>query len=150
MEIAALNKNIKVVPNGNTQDIIKALIAAVPAAATNLKSFAKNNFSKSKQGYLKNIVDILRKNVTYKKDNFLFQNIKFPGRLLNDKTGDCKSLSLFAAGALSAAGIKNGFRFVAYREGEPTHVYNYYYNDRGEKVFFDLCIPDLKPTNFLK
>lgn len=148
--IQTTGKNITVHKDAKTADIMSALISAVPGAAKNLNTFKNNHYKGSTQQYLKDIVNFLRKNVTYKKDGFINQNIKFPGRLLNDKNGDCKSLSLFAAGALTAAGIKNGFRFVSYKpEGEPTHVYNYYQDDRGQKIFFDLCIKDLTQTNFL-
>lgn len=148
--LKVLNTTQTVKKNGQTDDIINGLLTGVTAAALNLKTFARNNYTGNTQGYLKKIVETLRTFVTYQKDDFKNQDIKFPGRLLAEKKGDCKSLSLFAAGALTAAGIKNGFRFTAYRPGEPTHVYNYYYDENGRKIFFDLCIKDLQQTPYLK
>jgi hypothetical protein len=148
--IKSTGKNIVAKQDANTRDIMSALVVAVPGAAKNLNTFAKNFYKGNDQEYIKKIVSTLRERVKYKKDSFLNQNIKFPGRLLNDGQGDCKSLSLFAAGAMSAAGIKNGFRFAAYRPGAPTHVYNYYINAKGDKIPFDLCINNLGETNSLK
>lgn len=148
--IAATNKNIIAAKDANTADIMSALVLAVPGAAKNLKTFSKNFYKGNDEEFIKKIVKTVRDRVTYKKDGFQNQNIKYPGRLLQDGSGDCKSLSLFAAGAMTAAGIKNGFSFAAYRPGAPTHVYNYYYNSQGEKIPFDLCIKDLKETNILK
>lgn len=147
--IAAKNTNIVAAKDANTKDIMQALIVAVPGAAKNLNTFAKNFYRGNEQEYIKKIVDTVRQRVTYKKDGFKNQNIKYPGRLLQDGNGDCKSLSLFAAGAMTAAGIKNGFSFAAYRPGAPTHVYNYYINYKGEKIPFDLCINNLGETKSL-
>lgn len=149
MDIKALNTTTTVFKDATTFKIIEALNDAVKPAAINLKTFAKNHFTGDKKAYLKEIVKFLRDRVSYKKDNFIYQDIKFPGRLLQEKNGDCKSFSLFAAGALSAAGIENGFRFVSYRPGDPTHVYNFYIDDKGKKIYFDLCTPTLKQTKFL-
>lgn len=149
MKPQVLNQNITVYKDANTAQIMQALIAAVPGASKNLIPFKNKNFAGDEQDYLKKIVKYLRENVTYKKDDFLNQNIKYPGRIIQEKTGDCKSLSLYAAGALTAANIPNGFRFVSYKKnGEPTHVYNYYYDKNGNKIIFDLCTKDLKQTNF--
>jgi len=148
--IKSIGKNIVAKKDANTRDIMNALAVAVPGATKNLKTFAKKFYQGNDQEYIKKIVDTVRERVKYKKDSFLNQNIKFPGRLLQDGQGDCKSLSLFASGAMSAAGIKNGFRFAAYRPGAPTHVYNYYYNSKGDKIPFDLCINNLGETNSLK
>lgn len=148
MEIAALNITTIEKKNANTRDIAAALMDATQGATNNLKTFARNHYQGDTHKYINAIVNILRKNVTYQRDGYQTQDIKFPGRLLKEKNGDCKSLSLFAAGALTAAGIKNGLRFVAYRPGAPTHVFNYYYNESGQKIPFDLCINDLKETNY--
>lgn len=148
--IKTIGKNITVKKDANTSDIISALLAAVPAATKNIEPLANSIKSTNPREIIKHVVNYMRKYVSYQKDGYQNQDIKFPGRLVKDKRGDCKSFALFLASALTAKGVKNGLRFVSYRPGDPTHVYNYYYNAKGVKIPIDTCIADLKETNHLK
>jgi len=134
--------------NANTDDIIKALGAAVPGAVKQLQEFIPANFQRSGDPVkdARRIALWINKNIQYQKDSLAEQKIRFPSNLLNDKKGDCKSFSLFLTAALLALGYKAGFRFAAYRTANFTHVYNFVLDNQGKKHTFDACIASLKES----
>lgn len=71
----------------------------------------------------KNIWQYLLDHIKYRADVGK-QEIKSPARLINDRSGDCKSYSLFTAVILRYLNIPHVFRFVSYdKRKEATHVY---------------------------
>jgi hypothetical protein len=142
-------KTSTVVRNGKTEDIIAALIAAVPEAVRQFK----NNKPTTHTGNLikdaTNACMFVRDRVKYKADGFNFQDIQFPGRMLfHTKQADCKSFSLAALANLLSQGYNGGFRFVSYRPNKvPTHVYIFVLDKSGNKFTFDPCIKNLKESN---
>jgi len=142
-------KNTTVVRNGKTEDIIAALIAAVPTA---VKQFNNTKTTPYTGDLLKDATAAcmyVRDRVKYKADGFNFQDIQFPGRMFNDtKQADCKSFSLAALANLLSKGYNGGFRFVSYRPNKtPTHVYIFVLDNSGNKFTFDPCIKNLKESN---
>jgi transglutaminase-like putative cysteine protease len=90
-------KKILAKPNGNTYDIIEALINITPQAIQQVKSKINTLVKLTGNAYIdaKTIAKFIRDNVTYKADGYENQNIQLPGRLVNGtKLGDCKSFSL--------------------------------------------------------
>jgi hypothetical protein len=142
-------KKVLAKPNGNTYDIIDALLKITPDAIKQVKP-KLNKLVKITGDAYKDALEIakyVRKNVTYKADGYENQNIQLPGRLVNNtKKGDCKSFSLLFCAMMNAAGHKAGYRFASYRANKiPTHVYNWmlYKN----KLFtFDTCVSNLKES----
>jgi hypothetical protein len=143
------NKKIVAAPEGaNTQNIIDSLIEIIPASIENIKPHI-NNIIKPTGNPLKdaeNLANYVKNNFTYIADSFKEQNIKTPGRLFNDKTGDCKSFSLFILSGLLSLNYEAGFRFASYKPNKQfTHVYNFV-KDKGKIFTFDSCIQNLKES----
>jgi hypothetical protein len=70
------------------------------------------------------IWNYLRKEIRYVPDGVQNQNIKLPFRLLKDRTGDCKSYSLFAWAILKALGYDSQYQYTSYNDNPtPSHVY---------------------------
>lgn len=137
-----------VVKNGNTQDIINALIAAVPIAVEQFKQVPTTYKTGDVLQDAKNACMYVRDRVKYKADGFQFQDIQMPGRMFNDtRQADCKSFSLAALANLLSKGYNGGFRFASYRPNKiPTHVYIYVLDKSGKKFTFDPCIKNLKES----
>lgn len=143
-------KKILAKPNGNTYDIIEALISITPQAIEQVKPSIKKLVPITGNAYLdaKCIAKFIRDNVTYKADGYENQNIQLPGRLINDtKKGDCKSFSLLFCSMMKAAGHKAGYRFASYRKNKiPTHVYNWCLDNKNNLYIFDTCVRTLKES----
>lgn len=66
----------------------------------------------------------IKKHIIYKEDGMKYQAIKSPSRLWKDKSGDCKSMTLFSCAVLKALGYDYSIRFVSYNLPKIyTHVY---------------------------
>jgi hypothetical protein len=141
--------NRTVIKNAKTEDIIQALIDAVPEAVKQFKINKTTPYTGNLQTDAKAACMFVRNRVTYKADGFNFQDIQFPGRMLYDtKKADCKSFSLASLANLLSKGYKGGFRFVSYRPNKtPTHVYIFVLDKSGKKYTFDPCIKNLKESN---
>jgi hypothetical protein len=135
------------VKNAKTHDIIYSLCMAVPAAIKQVKQYNLVDTIGLSGNDLKRDAELtgnwIRKNTTYKIDNFKNQNIQLPSALLKSGTGDCKSISLLYLAIMEAAGYNGGFRFAGYRGNNFTHVYNFFVN-KNNIVTFDACIKNLK------
>jgi hypothetical protein len=142
-------KNRTVVKNGKTEDIIAALIAAVPQAVQQFTNTKTTPYTGDLLKDANAACMYVRDRVKYKADGFNFQDIQFPGRMFNDtKQADCKSFSLAALANLLSKGYNGGFRFASYRPNKvPTHVYIYVLDKNGKKYTFDPCIKNLKESN---
>ena len=132
--------------NGDTFDIIAGIKAALPIAAKQLKNFAKHikQPGDTAQTFAHKVAAFIQQNFVYVKDGYTEQRIKLPSALYAEKNGDCKSFSLFFAGAMTAAGYENNLKFVGYQKnGNFTHVFNTY-EYQGQTLPIDTCI---KPFN---
>lgn len=142
-------KTTTVKRNANTQDIMQALVDAVPEA---VRQFNQVPTTLKTGNLLKDATAAcmyVRDRVKYKADGFNFQDIQMPGRMFyGTKQADCKSFSLAALANLLSKGYDGGFRFASYRPNKvPTHVYIYVLDKSGNKFTFDPCIKNLKESN---
>lgn len=72
----------------------------------------------------KNVWQYVIDHTSYIEDAPGTQFVKSPARLLDDGTGDCKSMSVMCASLLTCCGIRCSFRFVSFRENSSlSHVY---------------------------
>jgi hypothetical protein len=142
-------KNIIAKADGKTADIIEALIKISPRGVDNVKPYVNDLFNFTGNAF-KDAVMIaafIRNNVKYIADNYENQNIQLPGRLLKNKFGDCKSFSLLFYSLMTAAGHKCGYRFASYRKNKiPTHVYNWFVDDKKNFYTFDTCVHHLNES----
>lgn len=143
------NKTTVVKRNGKTEDIISALIAAVPEAVRQFKNNKPTTHTGNLLQDAKNACMYVRDRVKYKADGFDFQDIQLPGRMFfGTKQADCKSFSLAALANLLSQGYNGGFRFASYRPNKiVTHVYIFVLDNKGKKYTFDPCINNLKESN---
>ena len=143
-------KKILAKPNGNTYDIIDALINITPQAIQQVKPSIKKLVPITGNAYIdaKSIAKFIQDNIKYKADGYDNQNIQLPGRLVNDtKLGDCKSFSLLFVSMMKSAGHKAGYRFASYRKNKiPTHVYNWVLDNDKNFYTFDTCVKTLKES----
>jgi len=110
--------------HGDTDDIINVILFADAQAAKYTSSFAKKLRGNTTLQTAANIWNFLKTEITYKDDGFKVQNIKSPAQFYWDKTGDCKSYSVFTASVLQNLNIPYCYRFASYSSNHtPTHVY---------------------------
>jgi len=134
--------------NGDTYDIIEALIDITPQAINQVKPNINKLINLTGNAYKDAllIAAYIRKNIVYKQDGYNNQNIQLPGRLINTKKGDCKSFSLLFCSMMKAAGHEAGYRFASYRPNKiPTHVYNWILY-KNNLLTFDTCVKTLKES----
>lgn len=111
--------------NGNTDDIIKILLATHVQSVPTVSNFAKFLKGKTLKQTLYNVWHFARKNIRYQLDPYNEQFLKTANRTIYDGFGDCKSLSLLIGSILTNLGINADYRFVSYSNTDPrqTHVY---------------------------
>ena len=86
------------------------------------------------------VFSYLAKNVHYKLDPYGVQYIKTPARLLQDREGDCKSLTMFIAACLHCLNVPCIVRFVNFDGGRQyTHVYPVALDENGREIILDAC-----------
>lgn len=127
--------------NAINPDIITAIENNYSKSVKQVKNFAqqfRSDLGTYQTAY--NVWCFLRKKIRYVKDGET-QKIKLPSRFLSDKTGDCKSFSLFAASVLGALDIPVAFRYASYKEQDPTpsHVYITCQDEAGREIIIDGC-----------
>ena len=124
--IPAFNQDLEFKKRGVTKDIISVIIWANDLADQYTKDWAgKIQLENKKDLYA--LWFFVRKNIKYVADQNGREIIKSPAALWHlRKTagGDCKSFSLFFKSVCSNKGLRGGYRFVAWNQGEDiTHVY---------------------------
>lgn len=147
IEVNGLNTLHKA--NGDTNDIINALLKVTPKAVDQV---CKSDFNIKltgdpvKDGFI--VAKWIKENIQYKQDGYQDQNIKLAGRLMQDGFGDCKSFALLFKCIMAKNGHDAGFRFASYRKNKvPTHVYNFVLDSKGKKHIFDACSKTLLESN---
>lgn len=107
------------------------------------KKFADRFKGADRRSTAKNVHDFIRRNFIYLKDAPENQQIKLPSRLLKDLTGDCKSVSLFAAAILSNIGLPVSFKYASYDKKQPTpsHIYVTTQDESGNEIIVDGTAP---------
>lgn len=126
--LAGINKDIIIAVNSSFIDAVKQTkkISSQFKGSTPLKT-------------CENIWNFLKNNILYLKDPDGYQFIKQPRKFLNDRSGDCKSFSLFTASVLKNIYPKANIylRYASYSTNNiPTHVYCIY-QDENETIIID-------------
>lgn len=111
--------------NGTTEDIVQTVLYGDKKSAWYTTKFAPTLKGRTVLSTVKNIWSFLKTEVPYVLDPKGVQYIKSPGKLLDDRAGDCKSFSVFAGSVLQNLRIPFRYRFTSYAPGDPTptHVY---------------------------
>lgn len=122
-----------------TQGIIEVVLYADPKSGYYTQEFAKTLKAAKLIDTCKNIWDFLKSKIPYVLDKPGYQWIKSPGRLWEEKAGDCKSYSVFTASILKNLGIPYAYRFASYdpNDSTPTHVYVYVPLKNGKEIIID-------------
>lgn len=134
--------------NGNTSDIITAVMNVYAKDWQQCNELANSFKANDIKSTCYAIYNYLLQNVRYKEDPNGEQWIKTPARLIADKTGDCKSYSIFLASCLKSLGIKHCFRFVAYAPGDYTHVYVIAFDEQQQPILIDAVAYVQRKTPF--
>lgn len=120
-------QNIAVKKLYNTNDIVKTVLEVYSDHYSQAADLAAQLQDSSIKKTCKNIYDFIRSNVKYVEDGTEKQIVAAPARLLQKKSGDCKSMTVLAASILKCLNIPHLIRFVGYKDaGTPnqyTHVY---------------------------
>ena len=120
-------------PNGNTADIVETVLFADSKSDYYTHDFAKTLKAKTLIETCKNIWEFVKTQIPYVLDPAGEQWIKSPGRLWQEKAGDCKSFSVFTASCLKNLGIPYGYRFASYHKTDSTATHVYVYVPIGNK-----------------
>lgn len=136
--------------NGNTKDIINAVLGADNFNAAYVKDFANTIPGNNLYELCYNIWKWLRTTVPFVEDEDGIQLIQSPGHVYQNrytdicdnngcgtgKGADCKSYSSFISGCLKNLGIKHFYRFISEdADKQIRHVY--------------ICVPDGTKNNYI-
>jgi len=124
---------------GINKDIIIAVNSSFIDAVKQTKKISNQFKGSTPLKTCENIWNFLKNNILYLKDPEGYQFIKQPRKFLNDRSGDCKSFSLFTAACLKNIYPKANIylRYASYNGNNiPTHVYTIY-QDENETIIID-------------
>lgn len=109
--------------SGDNYQLRNAIFSATPKAIEQTRSIARQFKGDSELATASNIFNFLKNNITYIADG-VHQKIKLPSALMRERSGDCKSYSLFTMGILSNLGIPAQYVLTSYNQDPtPTHIY---------------------------
>ena len=114
-------KTITRYQDGDTRDIIETILYADKQLGNDMCVFA-SAFSRSYDS-LYDLWHFTRTQIKYVADSPGHERVKDPKVTWADRTGDCKSFSLFVASVLRCLKISYRYRFASYSGNDPTHVY---------------------------
>lgn len=124
MNLAKPNQNITFKVGATNFELQRAIEAALPAAVAQTKDLAKKFKGSTEKETCSKIFNFLMSDITYKVDGDN-QKIKLPSAFLRERSGDCKSYSLFTAAILSNLKIPFSFTYASYNPTDktPEHIY---------------------------
>ena len=124
MDLTKPNQNITIKVGATNFELQRAIEAALPAAVTQTKDLAKSFKGSTEKETCSKIYNFLMSNIKYKVDGDN-QKIKLPSAFLREKTGDCKSYSLFTGAILANLKIPFNFTYASYKPTDktPEHIY---------------------------
>ena len=109
--------------DGDNKQLRDAIFKATPKSIEQCRTIAQKFKGKNDFETCQNIWNFLKKDITYVVDGE-HQKIKLPSALLRERTGDCKSYSLFTAGILGNLGIPFKYCLTSYTsDPTPAHIY---------------------------
>lgn len=102
------------IKKGVTKDIVREIFNHDKDAFKDVKEFSKYLEANTVEKTASNIWNFLKDEITYKEDPENKQFIQYPRRLIHNKKGDCKSLSIFTGAVLKNLNIPYFYRFTNY------------------------------------
>ncbi|MCB0707434.1 MAG: transglutaminase domain-containing protein [Saprospiraceae bacterium] len=111
------NRQKTIYRNGDTDDIIDVILQADKLSAEFTQDLAPTLRGSTTEKTLHSVWAFVKENIRYKRDKAGHERIKSPGKLWLDKSGDCKSFSVFIASVLQNLGIPYKYRFGYYPTG---------------------------------
>lgn len=125
--------------NGVNSDIIRTIHLYFPKAVEQTREYSQQFKRCNVVDSGRAVWDYLRDEIKYKRDPESSQMIRLPSRFVHDRTGDCKSFSLFAASVLHNLGYRVAFRYASYNllNSTPSHVYVVAKDKQGRQVIVD-------------
>lgn len=124
-------------------DLRKQIESDFELAKSQTKNMASRFLGSDRRSTANKVHSFIRRNVVYLRDDPKVQQIKLPSRLLRDLTGDCKSVSLFAAAILANLGFPVSFKYASYDAKQPTpsHIYVATQDENGKEIIVDGTCP---------
>lgn len=124
MDLTKPNQNITFKVGATNFELQRAIEAALPAAVAQTKDLAKRFKGSTEKESCQKIFNFLMSDIQYKVDGDN-QKIKLPSAFLREKSGDCKSYSLFTGAILSNLKIPFSFTYASYNPTDktPEHIY---------------------------
>jgi hypothetical protein len=119
------NKTYFISRNQTSGEIASAIVKAIRDSKASAEFLAPNFKNKNKLNTAKLIYIFCKNAIPYKKEPGEYQTAKTLPRILQDKNGDCKHLSIAVASLLRASGIPCKLRLVSQRmfDTTPNHIY---------------------------
>lgn len=125
--------------NGNTKDIVNAIISSDKPAAEYTKKLAPVLKGNTDIDTCYNLWKFWKENVQYKEDPDGYQFVKSPRELFHSGEGDCKSYSLAVASCLKNLNIPYSYRFISETKGKELHHVYIVAHTRSGNVIID-CV----------
>jgi hypothetical protein len=124
VDLTKPNQNITIKVGATNFQLQRAIEAALPAAVAQTKDLAKNFKGSTEKKSCEKIFNFLMSNIQYKVDGDN-QKIKLPSAFMREKSGDCKSYSLFTGAILTNLKIPFNFTYASYKPTDktPEHIY---------------------------
>jgi hypothetical protein len=124
VDLSKPNQNITIKVGATNFQLQRAIEAALPAAVAQIKDLAKNFKGSTEKETCSKIFNFLMSDIQYKVDGDN-QKIKLPSAFLREKSGDCKSYSLFTGAILTNLKIPFNFTYASYKPTDktPEHIY---------------------------
>lgn len=124
MDLTKPNQNITIKVGATNFQLQRAIEAALTAAVAQTKDLAKNFKGSTEKKSCEKIFNFLMSNIQYKVDGDN-QKIKLPSAFMREKSGDCKSYSLFTGAILTNLKIPFNFTYASYNPTDktPEHIY---------------------------
>ena len=124
MDLSKPNQNITFKVGATNFELQRAIEAALPAAVAQTKDLANKFKGTTEKESCQKIFSFLMSDITYKVDGDN-QKIKLPSAFLREKSGDCKSYSLFTGAILTNLKIPFNFTYASYNPTDktPEHIY---------------------------
>jgi len=136
---ASDGKKVVNVRDGYNSDIIENINNAFFRAVSETRgAFSQQFKGSSRKATAFNVWSFLKNNVKYQKDPNAMQAIRLPGRLLQDKAGDCKSFAIISGAILKNLGFPVVLRYASYNSSPtPTHIYVVTFDNDGSPIIVD-------------
>lgn len=123
---------------GDNNDVVRYVRLCYERWRNQPVELVQDLFGLTREEQCSAIFEYLLDHTRYVVDKAGYQFIKSPARLMKDRTGDCKSMTIFIASCLHCLGIPHTIRFVNFDgSSQYTHVYPIAYNEYGEAIILD-------------